>query len=183
MAPLSCSVEAVSAAQTRSHHRPGHHHGPHVHFSFPQEGVIIVLPQPRGRRHCVWLTLRGGVRCPLPCPSPSSLTPFSWMGVSNRNTYLYIHMYLHTINGTHVDLHTVHERIHMHTYKQVEIIHTHKLIRSLHTVHTYMCTCRVCVCGVCVCVCVCECMSVCMVCVCVCMCVCVCVCVRLCMCV
>ena len=60
---------------------------------------------------------------PSPCPSPSSLTPFSWMGVSNRHTYL--HMCLHTING-------------MHAYKQVIIIHTHKLIRSLHTVHTYV---------------------------------------------
>ena len=90
---------------------------------------------------------------PLPCPSPSSLTPFSWMGVSNRNTYLHIHIYLHIINGTHVDLHTVHERIHTHTYKQVKIIHTHKLIRSLHTVHMYMCVCvRACV-RVCVCVC------------------------------
>ena len=75
-------------------------------------------------------------------------------------------MYLHTINGRHVDLHTVHERIHMHTYKQVKIIHTHKLIRSLHTVHTCVCVC-VCVCMcvcVCVCMCVCACMYVCVVC-------------------
>ena len=56
--------------QLKLHHTSGHHHGPHVHLSFLQEGIIIILPQPRGRRHCVWLNLRGGVRCPLPLPLP-----------------------------------------------------------------------------------------------------------------
>ena len=167
--------------QLKLHHTSGHHHGPHVHLSFLQEGIIIVLPQPRGRRHCVWLNLRGGVRCPLPLPLPLLFDTGTILldGVSNRNTYLHIHMYLHTINGRHVDIHTVRERIHMHTYKQVEIIHTHKLIRSLHTAHTYQCTC-VCVC-VCVCVCACACVCVCVhVCVCACVCVCVCMCVCVC---
>ena len=56
--------------QLKLHHTSGHHHGPHVHLSFLQEGIITILPQPRGRRHCVWLTLRGGVRCLLPLPLP-----------------------------------------------------------------------------------------------------------------
>ena len=56
--------------QLKLHHTSGHHHGPHVHLSFLQEGIIVILPQPRGRRHCVWLNLRGGVRCPLPLPLP-----------------------------------------------------------------------------------------------------------------
>ena len=34
----------------------------YVHLSFLQEGVIIVLLQPQGRRLCIWLTLRREVR-------------------------------------------------------------------------------------------------------------------------
>ena len=51
MAPLSCSVEAASAAQTTSHLQPPS--WPSCPPLLPPGGVIIVLPQPRGRRHCV----------------------------------------------------------------------------------------------------------------------------------
>ena len=84
---------------------------------------------------------------PLPLPLPLLFDTILLDGVSNRNTYLHIHMYLHTINGRHVDLHTVRERIHMHTYKQVKIIHTHSSNPYTQYIRTYMCTCRVCVCA------------------------------------
>ena len=107
------------------------HHGPHVHLSFLQGGVIIVLPQTwggrgvgGGRRHCVCTCMDlEKNQVPLPMPFLSSLTPSSCLGL--KKILMIIYSAIHSTCTKECP-----EIIYIHTY-YIELC----IVKAIHRAH------------------------------------------------